>query len=207
MKTELEASQSDNRPRRWHYVYKIIDPATDLFYIGSRTSRVQPQDDLWIKYFTSSKRVKSLIEEFGVESFEPEILSVHSTGIDAYWAEQALIKSSIKDYGCLNNHYIDPENGGQAFNMSGVSRKLTEAQKKAIGNFHRGLKKGPQSEEHKKKISEAQKGKPRKKLTEEHKQRIREWCNERWSNPDARIKQADVMRKVNNNKRKSNDTN
>lgn len=190
--------------KKFHYVYLIRCPVEGSFYIGSRTSRVPPQDDLLVKYFTSSKRVKALIEKYGVNKFYATILSEHSTGIEAYWEEQEQIKSVIWQSYCLNKHYVDPKNGSQAFNMAGVSRPLTEAQRKAVGDFHRGKKRGPQSEEHRRKISEAQKGKPRKKLTEEHKQSIREWCNARWSDPDARKKQAEVMAKVNRSRGKNN---
>lgn len=60
------------------YVYKVTNKITGQFYHGSRANNIAkertPEEDLWKFYFTSSKVVKRLLEEYGIDSFIVEIL-------------------------------------------------------------------------------------------------------------------------------------
>ena len=55
------------------YTYYLYHKPTGLKYYGIRFKKGCHPDDLWNKYFSSSKEVHKLIEEYGVNSFEYEI--------------------------------------------------------------------------------------------------------------------------------------
>ena len=52
------------------YTYLVVCKPTGEWYYGVRYAG---DDDLWIKYFTSSKHVKALISKYGKDSFHCEI--------------------------------------------------------------------------------------------------------------------------------------
>jgi hypothetical protein len=96
------------------YVYKLVCKPTGQFYYGYRKLNIDrkrlPKDDFWIYYFTSSTYVEELIDKYGKNAFEYEII-FESTDIDAvYWYEQDIIKQHRKEPLSLNKHCID--NGG-----------------------------------------------------------------------------------------------
>jgi hypothetical protein len=74
------------------YVYKITFLPTNQIYIGYRSAAGSMPSDLFETYFTSSKVVKSLISEHGIEFFKKEILAEFDTGTEAYEFEQKLLK-------------------------------------------------------------------------------------------------------------------
>ena len=59
--------------KRYKYLYEIKQtnpkPGEAIYYRGSRISKVEPQQDFWINYFTSSKLIKKKIEENGINAF------------------------------------------------------------------------------------------------------------------------------------------
>lgn len=91
------------------YTYFIKNKITNQFYYGSRYKNVSlkrsSRDDLWIHYFTSSKEVKRLIDQYGKDSFETIIIFESDISEKCYWKEQNLIEENIKDPLCLNEHY------------------------------------------------------------------------------------------------------
>lgn len=161
------------------YVYKVTNRITNQFYYGSRTENVRkkrlPEEDLWKHYFTSSKKVKDLIDEYGIDSFDVEILSRHDSYEDCFWEEQRLIKESKDHPSRLNKAWVDPDTGKKVlttWNETEKEKKL-RIEKMALNkkgrfnsNGHYGLK---HTEETKKKIAE-QKG---WKHTDEAKQKMR----------------------------------
>lgn len=50
-------SSNFNPNKKKHYVYKIVDNETSVYYIGVRScsGRIDPMDDLGVSYFTSGK--------------------------------------------------------------------------------------------------------------------------------------------------------
>lgn len=60
--------------KHYKYLYEIKQtnpkPGEAIYYRGSRISKVEPQQDFWITYFTSSKLIKKKIEEDGLEAFK-----------------------------------------------------------------------------------------------------------------------------------------
>jgi hypothetical protein len=161
------------------YVYKVTNKVTGQFYFGSRTNNIAkgrtPEEDLWKCYFTSSKSVKRLIEEHGVDSFDVEIVFRNTDYGKCFWEEQRLIFESKDLPNRLNKAYVNPNTGKHVlttFNETDEEKKL-RAQKisdnkkgRFNSNGHYGLK---HSEETKQKIA-AQAG---WKHSEETKQKMR----------------------------------
>jgi len=81
------------------YVYELVFN-DGRFYIGYRGSKLQPEDDLLVKYFTSSKVVKMMLES--KVSCTYRIIQRDMTQEDAYELEQQLIYHRFHDKDCLN---------------------------------------------------------------------------------------------------------
>ena len=131
------------------YTYLIKHRPSGKVYYGFRcANKVEPHNDLWKNYFTSSPGVQKLIEETGVDSFDTEIRRVFETKEQAVaWETRVLHRCKVlHDDRWLNQNvagYIVP----------------TEESNKKISDFHKDK---PKSKEHKQKMREAQKGKPKK---------------------------------------------
>ena len=131
------------------YTYLIKHKPTDTVYYGFRSAnKKEPHNDLWHDYFTSSPKVKQLIEETGVESFDVQVRKVFETKEDAgKWETKVLRRCKVLH----NNKWINQ-------NITGYIVPTLESNKK-ISDYHKGK---PKTEEHKKNMSLAQKGKPKK---------------------------------------------
>jgi hypothetical protein len=137
------------------YTYLIKHRPTGQVYYGVRSAnKVEPHEDLWSKYYTSSPRVKRLIEESGKESFDVEVRRVFETKEQAVaWETKVLRRCKVlHDDRWLNQNvagYIIP----------------TEESNKKISDFHKGK---PKSEDHKKKIREGNIGKKKPPRTDDY---------------------------------------
>lgn len=134
------------------FTYCITFKPTGQCYYGVRTRKNCHPGELWTTYFTSSKRVRRLIEEFGTSAFDFEIRQTFSNKADAIaWEHRVLTKLDVVN----NTKWLNENVGGKQF----VTRDtLTEEHKRNAANAQRGKKKKPCSEERKRKISEANKG-------------------------------------------------
>ena len=130
------------------YTYLIRHRPTNRVYYGMRAAnKVDPEQDLWQHYFTSSPKVQQLIEETGQDSFDVEIRRVFETKEQAVvWETRVLRRCKVlHDDRWINQNvagYIVP----------------TEESRKKISDYHKDK---PKTEEHKKNLSESQKGKPK----------------------------------------------
>lgn len=79
------------------YTYLIKCTVNNKFYYGVRwANKFPPSEDLWVKYFTSSKIVKSLIKEYGKEAFIFEIRKVFAKKNEAIaWEEKVLRRLNV----------------------------------------------------------------------------------------------------------------
>lgn len=79
------------------YTYLLKHIPTNQFYYGVRWgNKVPPEQDLWIHYFSSSERVKNLINEYGIDSFEYEIrkkFKCEKAAIE--WETKVLLKMKV----------------------------------------------------------------------------------------------------------------
>ena len=131
------------------YTYLIRHRPSGKVYYGYRSAnRVDPVNDLWKHYFTSSLGVQKLIEETGADSFDTEIRRIFETKEQASnWETRVLHRCNVlHDDRWLNQ------------NVAGYIVPTVESNKK-ISDFHKDK---PKSKEHKQKMREAQKGKPKK---------------------------------------------
>ncbi|HET8688533.1 MAG TPA: NUMOD3 domain-containing DNA-binding protein [Methanosarcina sp.] len=129
-----------------YYTYHIGWSKTSKHYYGVRGTELIPKDDLWIKYFTSSKYVKQYREEIG----EPDIIEVRKTFVERgpalIWEQKVLIRVGAKKSENWLNRYdgsyrgaIGPKNHG--YKISAATTGI------------------PKSKEHSEKVSKALTGK------------------------------------------------
>lgn len=143
-KTSLKNNSSDERKQvTIPYIYLLHNKITNQVYYGCRYAKNCHPDDLWTKYFTSSKYVKELISLYGKDSFEFEIRKTfNSQNESRQWEHRVLRRMKvIKDTRFLNqtdNISISPEAAskgmkgkfGENCPTTGRRWKLQEEQKK-----------------------------------------------------------------------------
>jgi hypothetical protein len=130
------------------YTYLIRHKPTNRFYYGFRSANtVAPEDDLWQKYFTSSPRIKELINETGVDSFETQIRKVFDTQEQAVaWEIKVLRRMRVLE----NDQWINQNIAGYVIPDDITRQKISE--------YHKGK---PKTKEHKQKIKEGNQGQSR----------------------------------------------
>jgi len=154
------------------FTYRITFRPTGQSYYGVRTKKNCSPSELWTEYFTSSKRIRQLIAEFGTTAFDCEIRRTFTTKEQAIaWEHRVLTRLDVVN----KSQWLNENVGGKRF----VTRDtLTEEHKRNAANAQRGKKKKPCSEERKRKISEAKKGKAPpnkgKKMSDEFRKRMSE---------------------------------
>lgn len=93
---ELQQMYLDTIPA---YVYYIRHNPTGKYYYGFRSKNIsenrRPEDDLWVKYFSSSKLVKELREND--DDFFTQVVYEDVDVKAVYWVEQECIKNSKGD--------------------------------------------------------------------------------------------------------------
>jgi hypothetical protein len=79
------------------YTYLIKCTINNKFYYGVRWgNKVPPSEDLWVKYFTSSKVIKNLINRYGKDAFLFEVRKVFTTKQEAIaWEETVLRRLKV----------------------------------------------------------------------------------------------------------------
>ena len=137
------------------YTYYLYNKTTHQHYYGARWASNCHPSDLWVTYFTSSKKVKKLIEQYGLDSFTVEVRKTFNT-VDSCraWENKVLKRLKVLD----KQHWLN-QSYGTPYYLKGI-KWSDERKAKAIGKTL--------SEEHKLKISKAHLGK-KKPQTEEHK--------------------------------------
>ena len=122
------------------FTYLVKHIPTNRYYYGVRFRKKCNPNDLWTKYFTSSKKVKGLIKRYGKKSFQFEIRKTFKTAQQAMaWEFKVLRRMKVVErtdfLNQSDNKRIDP--------------KLLSKMRKGKGNPMYGVK---MSKEHKKKI-------------------------------------------------------
>ena len=131
------------------YTYLIKHRPTGKVYYGFRgANKVDPHEDLWKNYFTSSKKVLNLIKETGIDSFDFEIRKVFDTKEEAIlWETRVLRRCNVLH----DDRWLNANIAGYIAPTEEVRRKMSIAQRNRVT-----------SEETKQKLSAVQKGKPKK---------------------------------------------
>lgn len=158
------------------YVYRITNNITNQFYFGYRyrnqTLEIEPENDLWVNYFTSSNRIKKDIKIYGKESFTVNIIYRNIDSVKCWRKEQIEIQKEWNNPLLLNGKYHNPDNPEteifrrvnllsettrQKMSVAGKGRPKTEEHKKKIAAANTG---NVGSAQKRAKISAARKGKP-----------------------------------------------
>ena len=109
----------------YHYVYQILEISSKRKYIGVRSSKALPEEDLGVKYFSSSKD-KEFIERQKHEpaNYQYIVLSTHITREEALAEEVRL--HELYDVG-INEEYINRAKSTESgFDFSGITVCLDE---------------------------------------------------------------------------------
>jgi hypothetical protein len=121
------------------YTYLIGWSNINKWYYGVRFAKNCKPDDLWVKYFTSSKQVKMYREKYG----EPDIVHVRkiftSTNLARNWETRVIKKINA----VLNENWLNKTDNTDKF-------------------YHEGLR-GEQTQEHRNKLSQAKIGNSNRK--------------------------------------------
>ena len=135
------------------YTYLIKFIPTGQLYYGVKASNGCNPDELLVKYFTSSKVVKKLIQEYGEESFNIISIKLHENKELAHkWEELYLVSVDA----AKNPEYLNKTNGGWRLCCNGHTKEtIIKMSKSHLGKRF--------SDEHKKHISEASLGKHKSK--------------------------------------------
>lgn len=125
------------------FTYLLVHKRTGKLYYGVRCSRGCHPSDLWTKYFSSSKIVKAIIREEGLDAFSYEIRKTFDTREDALrWEHRFLTRVNAAE----SDRWLNKFNGGKKFTCEGHSVETRQ-------KISRSLKGKPKSEEWKKKAS------------------------------------------------------
>lgn len=147
------------------YTYLIKHRPTGKVYYGFRSAnKVEPHEDLWKQYFTSSPKVQQLINETGVDSFDVTIRRIFKTKEQAInWEAKVLRRCKVlTDERWLNQNvagYIMPtEESNRKISEFHKGKPKTEKHKEKIRQSNLGKKRAPRSNEYKVKMSAAKSG-------------------------------------------------
>jgi hypothetical protein len=127
------------------YTYRIFHRPTKTYYYGAKYSKKSDPATFWVDYFTSSKIVHSLIEQYGTHTFEIQRIKSFNTKEETLlWETKFLTKINA----AARSDWLNMHNGdGKFFSCKGGKKKGSPASNKGI----------PLSKEQKEKISKTRK--------------------------------------------------
>lgn len=148
------------------YTYYLYHRPTKTHYYGVRTAKNCNPTELWESYFSTSKSVKRLIEEYGKDSFDCKVRKIFNDPLDALrWEHKFLSKIDAAS----RLDWLNKYNGGNTFTTAqqipwnkGITHSestkkiLSEARKRYTGKRHPMFGKR-HTEESKEKMSKNQK--------------------------------------------------
>lgn len=97
------------------YTYLVGWSMINKWYYGVRTAKTANPKDLWVSYFTSSKFVKEIRNQFG----EPDVVEVRKTfsckNQALIWEQRVLTRLNAAE----NKNWLNKHNGGKNFSTAG----------------------------------------------------------------------------------------
>ena len=149
-----------------HYTYRIRNIETNTEYIGVRSCKCEPEDDLGIKYFSSSSDMNFMCEQKNGDMFDYIVISRHPTRSSAIDEEISL--HAFFNVVSNDMFYNKARQTSKGFDTTGCvswnkgrtfSNEARENMRKASLGQKAWNKGKPWSDEVKSKISNATKGK------------------------------------------------
>ena len=126
------------------YTYLLTHVKSKRLYYGVRFDKRANPAELWVTYFSSSKIVKELIEEDGLDAFTYEVRKVFDDPEKALaWEAKVLSRLNAADSPIWLNRF----NGGKSFKSPSYHSKETKAK------ISKTLKGRSMSSEHRSKIA------------------------------------------------------
>lgn len=136
------------------YTYYLYHIPTKQHYYGVQFNKKANPKDLWSKYFSSSKRVHYLIDEYGADSFLVQIRKIFDCPRKAIeWEKRVLTKLNAAN----RSDWLNCTNADNQY-MNKGGYKLTEEQKQARRGKPAWNKGVPTSEHVKEKLKQLNKG-------------------------------------------------
>lgn len=139
------------------YTYLIKHIPTNTFYYGVRYSKDCDPKDFWVKYFTSSNKVKQLRKQYGDDSFIFEIRKEFDSVEKAiHWEERVLRRMKIPHRNDFLNHrysYAIPSMSDSSHPLYNLGHTLISREKMSKSHVGKYI-----SDVTRKKMSESRKG-------------------------------------------------
>lgn len=112
------------------YTYYLYHKPTNKSYYGAQWGKNVSPNNFWVTYFTSSKIVKNLIDEYGTNSFEFKIRKIFDTPEKAMIWEQKVIRrmNMVNNDNWLNQAQVINNHCSMSFNQhirDKISKTLT----------------------------------------------------------------------------------
>ena len=106
---------------KYHYLYKITNLINNKFYIGVRTTIIEPIKD---HYYGSGKAIKAAIKKYGEINFKKEILEYFDTKEEAYKREAEIVNESLIQNPLCYNINLGGYGGDQIYDKTKLSSNL-----------------------------------------------------------------------------------
>jgi hypothetical protein len=159
------------------YTYIIKCPNGKSYYGYRSANKVSPENDLWKVYFTSSKHIKELREQYDDAEFVASVDKTFKTAEEAYEYETKFLTENdcIKSDGWLNESCFPVFADNTGYKHTEKTKKKMSEAKKGGTSWNKGKK---ASDDTKKKMSESHIGKVSpnkgKKFSDEWKKKMSE---------------------------------
>ena len=168
------------------YTYLIGWSNENIWYYGVRFAENAKPEDLWIKYFTSSKKVKNKRKELG----EPDVIQIRKLFEDTTKARQWESKVIRRIRAISKKNWLNQTDNTDKFYHEGPRGPFTIEHREKLASAKRGRK---ISKEHAAKLHE---GRRNSKNSPEHLKRLSE-CNKGKTIPKHVIEAGLAWRKAN----------
>ena len=126
------------------YTYLIKHVPTNMYYYGCRFAKNCDPSELWIKYKTSSKAVKLLIEQYGENSFQFEIRKTFDDANAARsWENRVLKRMNVinrNDFINLTDNISISHAAGELGRKNRISSEAHRLAISKVGKSNLGLK-------------------------------------------------------------------
>ena len=144
-----------------HYTYNIINKTNGKYYIGLRSTEIEPKNDIGVEYFGSSenKELKQALKE-DKSNFLYKVIETYDSREDAYKGEERIhqkinVSKDPASYNLINSGH--PDRHGIP-NSEETRQKISNTLKEYYKNNEHHQKGIPISDEHKEKLRQAMLG-------------------------------------------------